>query len=181
METEQREFVAYDYIQVPVHPDKSSFLMDSYQSFGWHPDENMRLPHTISKSPEARIVLRFRRNRKIMNKMELTRLQRNFEFCLKEIDKLEHSKNSYATMLAIIIGITGTAFMAGSVFAVTADPPLIALSIMLAVPAFLGWILPYFVFKRTVQKRSLLIDPLIEEKQDEIYSICEKGSRLLQQ
>ena len=77
------------------------------------------------------------------------------------------------------MGIIGTAFMAGSVFAVTAEPPRIILSVILAVPAFLGWIIPYFLYKRMVRKQTEKLTPLIEEKQEEIYGICEKGSKLL--
>lgn len=85
-----------------------------------------------------------------------------------------------AILLAISISaVLGTAFMAGSVFAVTAPAPEIVLSIVLAVPGFLGWILPYFVYRSLVRKRTLRLTPLIEEKYNEIYEICEKGSHLL--
>jgi phosphate/sulfate permease len=114
-----------------------------------------------------------------MNKMELTRLQRNFEFCLKEIYNLEQSKTSQATMYALVIGILGTAFMAGSVFAITAQTPRIILSIILAIPAIAGWVLPYFLYHNIVRKRTQKVAALIEEKQDEIYEICEKGNKLL--
>ena len=77
------------------------------------------------------------------------------------------------------MGILGTAFMAGSTFAVTADPPQILLCIILAIPGFLGWIFPYFLYTRSVRKQTEKITPLIEEKYDEIYEICEKGNKLL--
>ena len=69
--------------------------------------------------------------------------------------------------------------MAGSTFAVTASPPHILLCIVLAVPGFLGWILPYFVYKKVVEKQTEKVTPLIEEKYDEIDSICERGNKLL--
>lgn len=111
--------------------------------------------------------------------MELTRLQRNFEACVNEIAVLENTKTSVATMYALIAGILGTAFMAGSVFAVTAQPPHIVLCILLAIPGFIGWILPYFLYRRTVGKQTEKLTPLIEEKYDEICEICEKGNKLL--
>lgn len=120
-----------------------------------------------------------KRNRKIVNKVELTRLERNFEACVDEIEKLEKAKTSAATMYAIILGIIGTAFMAGSTFAVTAQPPHYILCILLAVPGFLGWIFPYFLYKRIAGKQKEKILPLIEAKYDEIYEICEKGNKLL--
>lgn len=93
--------------------------------------------------------------------------------------QLEDSKKSAAA--AIAAGIVGTAFMAGSVFAVTADTPMILLCIVLAVPGFIGWALPWFLYKRMVRRRTEKIAPLIEAKYDEAYAVCEKGCRLLQQ
>ena len=114
-----------------------------------------------------------------MNKVELTRLQRHFEADMQDIFSLENSKTSLATILALVIGILGTAFMAGSVFAVTAEPPIIWLCILLAIPAFAGWILPYFVYKKVKEEKIKKVTPYIEEKYDEIYEICEKGHSLL--
>lgn len=48
-----------------------------------------------------------------------------------------------------------------------------------AVPGFLGWGLPYFLYRMGVRKQTEKMTPLIEEKYDEIYEICEKGSKLL--
>ena len=98
---------------------------------------------------------------------------------MKEISVLEGRKTSTASMRALTIGLIGTAFMAGSVFAVTAQPPIIWLCIILAVPAFICWLLPVFVYKKLLEKSSEQINPLIEAKYDEIYEICEKGNKLL--
>ena len=94
------------------------------------------------------MTLRLKRDRKIVNKTELTRLQRNFEACVREIQSLENSKTSKATIWALAAGVIGTAFIACSTFAVTADPPKILLCIIFAIPGFLGWILPYFLYEK---------------------------------
>ncbi|MGM9604010.1 MAG: hypothetical protein ACI3XG_02995 [Faecousia sp.] len=148
--------------------------MDCYENFGWEPDENI-----VATSQFHTVTLRMKRDRKIVNKMELTRLQRNFEASANEIDRLEQSKTSMATLWSLAVGIIGTAFMAGSVFAVTHEPPIYWLCILLAVPGFLGWILPYFVFRHTMLARTKKIQPIIEAKQEEIYEICKKGHDLL--
>ena len=59
-----------------------------------------------------------------------------------------------------------------------ADPPILWLTVLLAIPGFLGWILPYFLYRRLVRKKTAEIEPLQEQKYDEIDAICEKGSRL---
>ena len=51
--------------------------------------------------------------------------------------------------------------------------------ILLAVPGFLGWILPYFLYRAMVRRKTVQIEPLIEQTYDEINDICQKGSRLL--
>ncbi|MBD5450850.1 MAG: DUF2207 domain-containing protein [Lachnospiraceae bacterium] len=177
---QQRNFVGYEYKELLTENSRFSFLLDGYENFGWELDEN--LPENgEGRNPVSlqRKVLRLKRNRKIVNKMELTRLERNFEACVNEIDKLENEKTSTATAYALVLGIIGTVFMAGSTFAVTAQPPSYLLCIILAVPGFLGWIFPYFLYKKIVGKQTERVTPLIEEKYDEIYEICEKGNKLL--
>ena len=69
--------------------------------------------------------------------------------------------------------------MAGAVFAVTADPPIVWLCVLLAIPAFAGWIFPYFIFRKVKARKTKQVIPYMEEKYDEIYEICEKGHSLL--
>ncbi len=150
----------------------ASLYIDGYENFGWKLEG--------SEYPIASVdtvTLKFKRDRKICSKAELTRLQRNFDACVSEILSLEGSKYLKASVAAYSVGIVGTAFMAGSVFAVTSN--LIVPCIILAVPAFIGWALPYFLYKNISKKRTAEITPLIEQKYDEIYSICEKANALL--
>ena len=179
-----QKFVGFEYKDVITSANRASFLIDGYKNFGWLVDENVHfgitpgITNSYSNS-NSNVVIRLKRDRKLLNKMELTRLQRNFECCIKEIDHLEKSKTSKAIMYALTVGIVGMAFMAGSVFAVTAEPPKIVLCIILAIPAFTGCISPYFIYKEVEKKRAAITDPLIEEKHDEIFEICEKGNKLL--
>lgn len=148
--------------------------MDSYESFGWVRDEGTQETGPIM---EGKLVLK--RERKIVNKMELTRLQRHFEACMDEIKALEESKTAAATIWAIAAGLIGTAFMAGATFAAVHEPPLVALTILLEFPGFIGWALPCFIYQKLAAKRAKVMAELIEQKYDEIYEICKQGSRLL--
>ena len=161
-------FIGYEYKEVEAKGNRASMYLDCYPSFGWTVDER-------TKNGTATL----KRDRKIINKVELTRLQRHFEACMAELDQLERSKTTAATITAIVIGLIGCVFMAGSVFLVTHEPPLWVPSFIVAVPGFLGWILPYFVFKRLAAKRTRVVTELMEQKYDEIYEICEQGNRLL--
>lgn len=179
-EKRQKNYIGYEYKEIVADNSMVSLLLDGYENFGWEVNENIPENGMRGKvGSGSKTTLRLKRDRKIVNKMELTRLQRNFEACVAEIQMLEKNKSSAATVWALVLGMIGTAFMAGSVFAVTAQPPHILMCIILAVPAFLGWILPYFLYRKILEKQTGKMTPLIEAKYDEIYEICEKGSRLL--
>ena len=171
---EKQDFVGYDYREITVEKNQLSEYRDGYECFGWVLDEN----HPELKE-SSKVVLRFKRNRKIINKTELTRLQRHFEDCMRQISELERSKNRIGSIVALIIGIVGCAFMAGSVFAVTNHPPQIIACILLAIPGFAGWTLPFFLYRWATNKKTEQVNPLIDKKRDEAYEICEKGHKLL--
>lgn len=177
---EAKKFIGYEYKEVTVPADQISMYLDCYENFGWIAEGNV---YSSEKHLGVRsynhATVRLKRNRKIMNKMELTRLQRNFESCAHEIEVLERAKTQSPTMWAIIVGIIGTVFMAGATFAVVHEPPVIWLCVILAIPGFAGWIMPYFVFQHLAEKKEKKYNLLIEDKLEEIYQICEKGHSLL--
>lgn len=167
-------FIGYEYKEIDAIGEQASFYLDCYESFGWVQDER---PQEAGLAGKGKLVLK--RERKIINKMELTRLQRHFEACMDEIRALERSRTSTAAVWALTAGLIGTVFMAGATFAATHEPPLIALTILLALPGFIGWALPYFIYQKLAAKRTKTVTELIDQKYDEIYEICEQGSKLL--
>ncbi len=170
----EHTYIGYEYKEISIAGKDASFFLDCYENFGWIPDEKYPTDYSVGT-----ITIHLKRNRKIINKMELTRLQRNFESCMREIQLLERSKKQTATVWAMIVGVIGTVFMAGSVFAVTSESPHYVLMILLAIPAFAGWILPVFIYHYKLQKQSYKVQPFIEAKYEEIYQLCEKGHSLL--
>lgn len=168
----EKNFIGYEYVSIDAKKSMSSVYIDGYENFGWQ----LEGTETPVGSVDS-VTLKFKRDRKITNKAELTRLQRNFDACVQEILSLEGSKRTKAMIAALGVGIVGTAFMAGSVFCVTSG--LVVPCIILAIPAFAGWALPYFLFKNISRKRAAEVTPLIDQKYDEIYSICEKANALL--
>ena len=168
-----KDYTGYDYKTVTTESDKVSMYMDAYKNFGWIHDASMPEKQYLGTA-----TLKLKRDRKIMNKAELTRLQQHFEACMDEIASLENSKTKMATIYSLAVGLIGTAFLAGSVFAVTAEPPLILLCVLLGIPGLIGWAVSYYLFKFFTKKRTLEVVPLIEQKYDEIHGICEKGNAL---
>ena len=168
----QKNFIGYEYRDITVKKSMQSVYADSFGNFGWIAEG---IGEAVGKVDS--VVMRFKRDRKIRNKSELTRLQRQFEACTAEIVSLERSKVMKAAGIAYVVGVLGCAFMAGSVFAVTAGN--IPLCVILAVPGFLGWIVPYPIFRSISAKRTEVAGPLINQKYDELYSVCEKANALL--
>lgn len=174
-----KNYVGYEYKEIMTEDSMVSLLLDGYENFGWELNDSLPENGMRGKAGGAsKTVIRLKRDRKIVNKAELTRLQRNFEACVTQIQALEKRKTSVATVYALVLAIVGTAFMAGATFAVTAQPPHIVLCIILAIPGFLGWILPYFLYRKIQGKETEKVMPLIEAKYDEIYELCEKGNKL---
>lgn len=168
------EFESFDYTKVTVDENQMSQYMDGYEHFGWKVDSNVPVEKGMGK-----VTIHLKRSRAILNKMELTRLQRHFEACMSEIAALENSKESFAVAASIACGILGCAFMAGSVFAVTAVKPIIWLMILLAIPGFFLWGIAYPLYKYVKKWRAEKVEPLIEAKLDEAEKVCEKGHALL--
>ena len=172
--SEQKDFVGYEYREITGPDSRVSQYLDCYECFGWQIDENIPAGSRMGQT-----TIRMKRDRKLVNKMELTRLQRHFEACLRELDRLEESRTARARICAVMTGILGTAFLAGSTFAVTHQPPMVALMVVLAVPGFAGWIAPWFLYRAMVRRRAQVVDKLVEQKYDEIYDLCAKGHSLL--
>ena len=167
-------FIGYEYHSITTTCEMESIYTDGYENFGWLREET-----AVPPSKGGTVCIKFKRDRKIRNKAELTRLQRQFDACVNEIIMLEKSKGDRAAITAFTIGILGCVFLGGATFSYLAGK--MALMVILAVPGFLAWILPYFCYRSIFAKRSTQIAPLIEKKHDEIYDVCEKASHLLAQ
>lgn len=183
---ESASYVGYEYREISVPRKYASLCLDSYPCFGWEEDPNQGRPGRrrspaipAAPGPKEMETLCFRRARSISGKAELTRLQRNFDSCIAELGALEQSKATQGMVASLTVGLLGTAFIAGSTFSAVSTPPMIWLTILLAIPGFLGWIVPYFLYRAIVRRKTAQIEPLMEQKYDEINNICQKGCRLL--
>ncbi|MGN0747198.1 MAG: hypothetical protein ACI4ML_11025 [Aristaeellaceae bacterium] len=169
-------FVAYEYQERTVEQRYASYYEDGYGYFGWQVEAQL-----ITRNTEERVLLRLKRDRRIPNKTELTRLQRQFEAIMEDVRRLEHSVQNQATMASLGCGLAGTVFMGGSTFAVTAATPIVWLCAVLAVPGFLLWGAAYPLYRYVRKRRAQEVQPLVEGKLDEMYEVCEKASRLLEE
>lgn len=150
----ENNFIGYEYKDVTVNRSMESVYSDGYANFGWKLEDTSTPLQGINF-----VTMKFKRDRKIRNKAELSRLQRQFDACVAEIENMERSKALGASAAAYGIGIVGCAFLAGSVFAYNGN--MLPLSIILAIPGFIGWILPYFCYCGIRKKKTGQVAPLM--------------------
>ena len=169
---DDKGFVGYEYSEVTVSQSMESVYADGYRNFGWELEGS-----SVPVGGVSSVKLKFKRDRKYRRSAEITRLQRQFDSCANEIVAMERSKGIGASTAAYVIGVLGTACMAGAVFAYLGS--LIPLMILLAIPGLAGWVIPYFCYVAIRKKKCSQVDPLIDKKYDEIYTVCEKANGLL--
>lgn len=169
----EKNFVEYEYTVVTVKQAMESIYADGYANFGW------KLESTSIQLSGESMVMKFKRDCKIRNKVELIRLQRQFDFYVEEIESLENPKVIKASIVAYSIGLLGTAFMPGAVFSITHELPILAACIIIATPGLIGWTISYFCFAGISRKKNIQVAPLIRQKYDEIYKLYKKANSLL--
>ncbi|MBU3156569.1 hypothetical protein [Clostridium estertheticum] len=165
----RNKFIMNEYIDVNVNQNLVQLCSDCYKELGWNIINTSSAVNSVS--------IKMQRDRKIKNRVALCDLQRKCEEAFTSIEKLERTKTSKAMLISLGIGIIGTAFMAGSVFAYLAS--MVLFSIILAIPAFIGWTLPYFFYKKIYKETGTKVNVMIEHNYDTIYDLCKKASHLL--
>ncbi len=198
----ENRFVGYEYKTVTVPRDMELVWEDGLQGFGWkliksepaakkpawRPLRILTAPLSIFSGGqfeeivplhplETEIELKFKRDRNIPEKAQLNRLQLQFESQLKEISYLENSSHTTATAAAFTTGLVGTVFLGAATFSYLANQ--IPLTILLAIPGFIGWSASYFIHKMVKSGQTSKVAPLIEHKYDGIFDICVKANALL--
>ena len=169
---QEHNYMGYEYQDQIVSGQMLALCTDCYPNFGWNIEDKTRPVAGVN-----RYTIKMKRSRKMVNKTELTRLQRQFDSQIKEIESMEKSKVVMAAMVAYIIGIVGAAFMTGSVFAFLGG--LLTLCGILAIPGFICWIVPYLSYMLIGKKKAAKVQPYIDKKYDEIYAVCERANALL--
>ena len=170
-EHQKNGFVAIEYKEINVRRSMETVYSDAYPSFGW------QLEGTTPSLSVATVNLKFKRNRRFPNKSEISRLQREFENQTKQIEKMEISKAIAPSLGAYGIGFVGVAFTVGAVCSYLAK--MLPLCIVLSIPALVGWIVPYFAYRKIAQKNDEKVSPIIDQQYDAIFEICEKANELL--
>lgn len=171
----EKDYKIYDYKRVVIKEKHVPYCIDCYKIFGWTPEDNKPL-----RKERGQFLIWFRRSRLIANKAELTRLERNFDACFAELAELERSKYIRPTVHASVCGLLGAALIATAAAIAAAMAPAISwLCVLLEILGALGFVLPKFIYRRGVRRRTEAVTPFINAKHMEIDEICAKGRSLL--
>lgn len=84
MANPEHGFVGFEYLEVSAKRSMESMYVDGYRNFGWKFEGA-----SAQEAGSGAVRLKFKRDRRIPSKAELTRLQRQFEACALEIEALD--------------------------------------------------------------------------------------------
>ncbi|WP_225047687.1 hypothetical protein [Lacticaseibacillus kribbianus] len=164
-------FIAYEYLEQRIPKAMQNAYLDGYANFGWTVTD--RTPD-LGKNT---VTLKLKRDRSLPEKAALNRLQKQFEQEMASAALMEGSKTSIPTMVALGVGLLGTAFMAGSVFAYLGG--FLILSIILAVPGFAGWGLAYLSYNWAKSRRIAKLAPVLTQTYDAAADSCQQAFQLM--
>lgn len=186
-------FVAWEYTDIYVDRNLATMYTDCYQNFGWTLiDQNERnyisdigAPQFVPISNIAgavqsggeRVNLKFKRNSRLPNKIQLNKLQQECEDALTSIDRLENRKMATTTGPLLGFGILGGGATALSVYAFTIAS--IPLCVLFAAVGFVGFLAAYMSFAKGSAKKTAKINPEIQGQFDTVYRTCEQANALL--
>lgn len=199
---ELKNYTGYEYKRITMDTSMESLWRDSMANFGWEVEKReakivKHLPLALwimvaplslfpwrpfkkqlsNHASDTEVELTFKRNRKIAHKKELNQLEARFEHCARSIESMETTKEMTAIVLASAVGLLGTGCMAVSTFSYLAG--MMPAFVIAAVLGFLGWIIPFFLYRHMKSAKEQDIMPKIEEQHESIYGICKSGSELL--
>ena len=184
------EFVAYEYKNITVKSDFATIYTDCLSNFGWElvdeqeygfqPLMTAFVPIVSSTGAPAEqevVSLKFKRDRRINNKVEVNQLERKCEEALSSIGSMERKNNAFTMGISLGAGIVGTAILGLAVYNfVSAN---IVIGILLTVLGVAGWGVGFFANLRLGKKKSAKTEPMIQAQLDVAYGACEQAYALI--
>ncbi|MGC4154535.1 MAG: hypothetical protein QM628_15860 [Propionicimonas sp.] len=170
--TETTAFTPNEYLTLQVDRELEPLYKDTYRNFGWTVEG-----YGAGMPKPATVTIKLKRDRRLPNRQAVLEQQRIAEHALATIAGLEQSKQTAPMMAALTAGIVGSIFLAGSVFAITAN--LWLLGIPLGIVGLVGWVAGYFAHGRVKASRAVKVSPLLDREYETVYAAGEQASRLM--
>lgn len=170
-----KDFVSYEYRTKTVKADQQAIAMDMYEAFGW---EITGTTPTVIDS----VTLSLKRDRKQPHKQELVKLERQAESAFETVNGLKRAKTLGASIFAYIFGVIATLILGGGMC--------LCMLVENSIPAFVGGTalgvvgialcsINYLIYKKSVEKKTKQLLPVIDETEEKFANILEKGNDLL--
>lgn len=172
---QEKDFKSYEYKTVSVKAKNQTRVMDLYEAFGWE------ITGTSASAVEG-VTLSLKRDRKQKHKQELNKLERQAEETLNALNGLQKSKTTGASVFAYLFGITATLLLGGGMC--------LTMLIENSIPALIGGIVlgivglalcgvNYVIYSKLVAKKTKEVLPVIDDNEEKLANILEKGNDLL--
>lgn len=173
---ENKDFVTYEYMSKMVKTSEQAQVCDLYEAFGWEiaSVQNTGLADTTAIS--------FKRDRKIKHKAELSKLERQASETYEEIRQLEKSKTTGASVFGYTFGTASALIFGGGMslcLLKTSDIPSLVGGIFLGVVGAVLCGINYLAYKKIAAKKTKQVLPVIDERQEKLANLLEKGNDLL--
>lgn len=172
---QEKDFVSYEYRTKTVKVKDQSKAIDMYEAFGW--EVTATTPTVVDG-----VTLSLKRDRKLKHKQELTKLERQAEDAFETINGLHRAKTMGASIFAYIFGIFATLVLGGGmclVMLIENSIPALAGGIALGVIGIVLCGVNYAVYSKIAAKKTKEILPIIDDNEEKLANILEKGNDLL--
>lgn len=172
---QEKDFVSYEYMTKTAKAKHQTRVIDMYEAFGW--EVTQQTPALTDG-----VTLSFKRDRKIAHKRELTKLERQAEEVFVALNKLEQEKTSAAQIFAYIFGCISALVLGGGmclVMLIEGSVPALAGGIVLGLLGIVLCSINYPIYKKIVEKKTKQVLPVIDDNEEKLANILEKGNDLL--
>ena len=184
------EFVAYEYKSIMVKRASAAIYTDCLNNFGWElvDEEDYGFSSMLSSVAPAyscvsaadsheMVALKFKRNRRISNKPELDRLERQCEAALASIGGLERKNSAYTMGVSLGAGLVGTLLLSLAVYSFISSS--IVVGVLLAALGVAGWGIGFFANRKIGRRRSAQSGPMVQTQLELVHTACEQAHALL--
>lgn len=169
----KKAMVYYDYLDIDVKKHFKWFYTEYYPCFGWELLEIMS-----SEKSKSNLHLTFKRKHDFREKDRICHYQHKFEHCMEELRDLEISKKFSAIVSGVAVGLAGILFVTAGIILMKQGA---AYGMALLIPGFASFLLAYPCYRVISRNKEKQVEPLIQERHDELFLLSQKAAQILEQ
>lgn len=172
---QDKDFVSYEYKTVTVKAKDKTRATDMYEAFGWEVT-------SAAPSVSGGVTVSLKRDRKQRHKSELAKLERQAVNLFDLIGSLQNSETLGASIFAYVFGIIGALVLGGGmclVMLVSGNIAAFVGGIVLGAVGIVMCCVNYPIYRKMVIRKTREVLPVIDESEEKLANILEKGNELL--